>query len=89
MEALRFVLLVIIIDCGSAFVFGLILLPVGFGRNGKNERGGEGRGGEEEIKFFEGVVFVASAIQMHEIRSNLIVFTNLWLEKPSVKLENG
>ena len=88
MKALRFLLLVIIIDCGSALVFGLILLPVGFGRNGKSERGGEGRGGEEEIKFFEGVVSVASAIQMHEIRSNLIVFTHWWLEKPSVKLEN-
>ena len=88
MKALRFVLIVIIIDCGSAFIFGLILLPVVLGRNGKSERGGEGRGGEEEINFFEGVVFVASAIQMHEIRSNLIVFTHWWLEKPSVKLEN-
>ena len=28
------------------------------------------------IKFFEGVVFVASVIKMHEIRSNLIVFTH-------------
>ena len=43
---------------------------------------------EEEMKCFEGVVFVASAIQMHEIRSNLILFTHWWLEKPSVKLEN-
>ena len=46
MKALRCVLLVIIIDCGSAFVFGLILLPVGFGQNGKvsgEERGGEGK----------------------------------------------
>ena len=80
--------LLIIIDCGSAFIFSLILLPVGFGQNGKSERGGEGRGEEEVIKFFEGVVFVASAIQMHEIRSNLIVFTHWWLQKPSVKLEN-
>ena len=88
MKVLRFVLLVIIIDCGSAFIFGRILLPVGFGRNGKSERGGEGRGGEEVITIFEGVVFVASAIKMHEIRSNLIVFTHWWLEKPSVKLEN-
>ena len=62
MKALRFVLLVIIIDCGSAFIFGLILLPVAFGQNGKSERGGEGRGGEEVITFFEGVVFVASTI---------------------------
>ena len=77
MKALRFVLLVIIIDCGSAFVFGRILLPVGFGRNGKSERGREGREGEEGINFFEGVVFVASAIQMHEIRSNLIVIYSL------------
>ena len=58
------------------------------GKVSGEERGGEGRGGEEEIQFFEGVVFVASAIQMHEIRSNLIVFTHWWLEKPSVKLEN-
>ena len=50
MKALRFVLLVIIIDCGSALVFGLILLPVGFGQNGKSERGGEGRGGEGKRK---------------------------------------
>ena len=40
------------------------------------------------MKCFEGVVFVASAIQMHEIRSNLILFTHWLLEKPSVKLEN-
>ena len=51
MKALRFVLLVIIIDCGSALVFGLILLPVGFGQNGKSERGGEGRGGEGKRKY--------------------------------------
>ena len=49
MKALRFVLLVIIIDCGSAFIFGLILLLVGFGQNEKSERGGEGRGGEEVL----------------------------------------
>lgn len=66
----------IIIDCGSAFVFGLILSPVGFGRSRKSERGGEWRGGEEVITILEGVVFVASAIKMHEIRSNLIVFTH-------------
>ena len=63
MKALRFVLLVIIIDCGSALVFGLILLPVGFGQNGKSERGGEGRGGEEVIKFFEGVVFLQVSLK--------------------------
>ena len=57
-------------------------------QNGKSERGGEGTGEEEVITFFEGVVFVASAIKMHEIRSNLIVFTHWWLQKPSVKLEN-
>ena len=103
MKALRFILLVIIIDCGSAFVFGLILLLVGFGQNEKSERGGEGRGGEEVLpraiigilwllllrnKIFEGVVFVASVIKMHEIRINLIVFTHWWLEKPIVKPEN-
>ena len=67
MKALRLVLLVIIINCGSAFVFGLILLPVGFGQNGKSERGGERRGGEEVITFFEGVVFVVSTTKMPEI----------------------
>ena len=41
------------------------------------------------ITFFEGVVFVASIIKMHEIRSNLIVFSHWWLEKPSVKPEMG
>ena len=32
--------------------------------------------GEKVIKFFESFVFVASVIKMHEIRSNLIVFTH-------------
>ena len=40
-------------------------------------------------KIFEGVVFVASVIKMHEIRINLIVFTHWWLEKPIVKPENS